>query len=235
MPQLAGDWPDQITPKVRDKFSLIDLKLQACGQQGASKEIVQPERLSERTGSISLKYRCDSPNPERLILAVSLWNKGLVWKEISKQTGIPERTARRYLRRMGFCRTQKFVGNRLKGVRKTEAHRLRISAVRIEKGIAKKEKNPNWKGGITSIWLKPEYRLWREAIFRRDGYTCKGCGKKNGEGKTVYLEAHHILPRRDFPHLTFELSNGITLCKECHDKTKKKEYLSISIWKQRVE
>lgn len=42
-------------------------------------------------------------------------------------------------------------------------------------------------------------------------------------------------PRRDFPHLTFDLLNGITLCKKCHDKTRLKEYLSINIWKQRVQ
>jgi 5-methylcytosine-specific restriction endonuclease McrA len=34
------------------------------------------------------------------------------------------------------------------------------------------------------------------------------------------LEADHIKPWAYFPSLRFELSNGRTLCRPCHDKTK---------------
>jgi len=37
------------------------------------------------------------------------------------------------------------------------------------------------------------------------------CGQRGGD-----LEAHHIRRKHDFPHLTLEVSNGITLCKFCH-------------------
>lgn len=58
---LAGNWNDQHTREVILKSSLIDLDPQARGQQGASKETVQPERLSEKTLSISDGFkRCDS-------------------------------------------------------------------------------------------------------------------------------------------------------------------------------
>ena len=83
----------------------------------------------------------------------------------------------------------------------------------------------NWKGGITS-WRNalPQtraYKNWRKAVFERDDYTCQMCDVRGG-----YLEAHHILPVRDNKNtlLIFDIDNGITLCKECHDKTKGKEY-----------
>jgi len=58
-----------------------------------------------------------------------------------------------------------------------------------------------------------EYRSWRTSVFIRDGKMCVLCGSKER------IEADHILPRYLFPELTLELSNGRTLCHECHTKT----------------
>lgn len=58
----------------------------------------------------------------------------------------------------------------------------------------------------------PEYRSWRFHVFTRDGWTCELCKAKGKE-----LNAHHIVRFADAPHLRFAVSNGITLCKECHD------------------
>ncbi len=81
----------------------------------------------------------------------------------------------------------------------------------------KKELNPNWQGGITSIHQvirqSLEYEEWRKAVFERDNYTCQGCRKIGG-----WLEADHIKPFSLYPELRFELSNGRTLCKPCHRK-----------------
>ena len=88
------------------------------------------------------------------------------------------------------------------------------------------ENAPNWKGGITSEDEKfrksSEYAEWRKAVFERDNYTCHECGRRGG----VVLNAHHILPVRDYRDHEYSLNidNGITLCKECHDETKGKEY-----------
>lgn len=76
--------------------------------------------------------------------------------------------------------------------------------------------NANWKGGKDkSIWKTPEYQAWRKAVMRRDKYTCVFCGDNAGGN----LEADHIKPRVLFPELTFDLANGRTLCKQCHQKT----------------
>lgn len=65
-----------------------------------------------------------------------------------------------------------------------------------------------------------EWRVWRESVFARDDYTCVTCGDRG-----VYLEPHHIKPRRTHQHLIFDVSNGVTLCKRCHDRTKWREEL----------
>ncbi len=59
-----------------------------------------------------------------------------------------------------------------------------------------------------------EYRLWREAVFARDGWTCQECGKVGGE-----LNADHVKPWRDHPELRYDVINGRTLCEGCHRQT----------------
>lgn len=65
------------------------------------------------------------------------------------------------------------------------------------------------------IRYSPEMKQWRIAVFEQDNYTCQMCEERGG-----YLEADHIKPFAYFPELRFELSNGRTLCKSCHDTTK---------------
>src|SRR3990167_3583081 len=78
-------------------------------------------------------------------------------------------------------------------------------------------KNPNWKGGITpkNIALRHtiEFRLWREAVFARDNWTCQKCEIRGGT-----LHADHIKQFAHHPELRFAIDNGRTLCKSCHYK-----------------
>lgn len=70
-----------------------------------------------------------------------------------------------------------------------------------------------------------EAEAWRKAVFARDDYTCQACGERGG-----YLEAHHDLPFAYFPELRFELLNGSTLCRPCHDTTKVPAKSLRAIW-----
>ena len=79
--------------------------------------------------------------------------------------------------------------------------------------------NNNWKGGITPLHMKIrtslEYKLWREAVFKRDNYTCIWCEDNRGHN----LNADHIKPFAHYPELRLALDNGRTLCEPCHKKT----------------
>jgi len=77
-----------------------------------------------------------------------------------------------------------------------------------------------WKEKIRKSHV---YKIWRESVFERDNYTCQKCFKRNGEGKYIYLEAHHIKSFKNHPDLRFEISNGLTLCKDCHNIISKKQ------------
>lgn len=80
------------------------------------------------------------------------------------------------------------------------------------------EKNGNWRGGITPINQKIRnstgYKLWREAVFERDNWTCMWCGQVGGS-----LNADHIKPFSLFPELRLAIDNGRTLCVKCHETT----------------
>ena len=100
----------------------------------------------------------------------------------------------------------------------------------------------NWKGGIsplnTKIRSSLEYKLWREAVFARDNYTCVWCGyvsgsQKDTNGKWIRIEADHIKRFCDYPELRFAIDNGRTLCVPCHKTTetygnkKQKEHVEL--------
>lgn len=104
--------------------------------------------------------------------------------------------------------------------------RLKISMDNLPKDC-KKEKNGNWKGGFEYFQNKwgvfkhynqsPEYKIWRSEVFKRDNWTCQTC-----QARSTYLEAHHIKSYTKFPQFRFDIDNGVTLCRECHNLTKKK-------------
>jgi len=95
------------------------------------------------------------------------------------------------------------------------------------------EKSPHWQGGKTSLADRIrhsfKYRQWRSDVFTRDDFTCQDCGKRG-----VYVEAHHIEAFSDIIEFNdiktreqainceelWNINNGFTLCKDCHNKTK---------------
>lgn len=105
--------------------------------------------------------------------------------------------------------------------------------------------NGNWKNGKTILQKLirelDESNIWKKFIFNRDNYICQICGIKGKE-----LEAHHIKPfsiilgeflakysqfspiedketlvRLAVTYADFwDTTNGQTLCRDCHNKTK---------------
>ena len=93
------------------------------------------------------------------------------------------------------------------------------------------EKHPSWKGGVTEIQNNIrhlfEYNKWRREVFERDNFICQNCGKLGGR-----IEAHHIkrfseiIEEKKIKNINdallckelWNLNNGKTLCKKCHDK-----------------
>lgn len=82
------------------------------------------------------------------------------------------------------------------------------------------ENSPVWKGDAATTKREgrelPEYRDWRKSVFSRDLYTCQCCGSRNGNGKYVRLEAHHIKDWKNNINDRYSVENGITLCQKCH-------------------
>lgn len=76
----------------------------------------------------------------------------------------------------------------------------------------------NWKGGLTSEYSKDraskKCQIWKKSVFERDNYTCQICKDDRGGN----LNAHHINSFHKCKDLRFDINNGITLCKTCHQK-----------------
>ena len=93
----------------------------------------------------------------------------------------------------------------------------KIMRTKRERGtILRGVSHPFWKGGRPWERFKdPAYVAWRNAVLARDEFRCQRCGrqcKKHERG----LAAHQIQPYATNAALRLELSNGITLCRDCH-------------------
>lgn len=118
------------------------------------------------------------------------------------------------------CRSKNNLEVNLRNLNKRDKEKQRF-AMSSRKGSL----HPKWIEDRTVAMEKhrlrgtQEWRLWRESVFNRDKFTCRECNLTGG-----FLEPHHIIPLRLDIAKVFDLSNGITLCRECHKKqsTKKK-------------
>ena len=94
----------------------------------------------------------------------------------------------------------------------------------------------NWKGGITSLSSRIrhlfKYRQWRSDIFTRDDYTCQICGLRGGELNVdhypkmfseIFKENNiKTLEEAEICEEFWNINNGRTLCKKCHQFIHKK-------------
>lgn len=132
-------------------------------------------------------------------------------------------------KKLSLARKGKYVGEKSYwyGKERSMEQRLYLSKIKKASGQWKGENNPrfkepltgdkngNWQGGITPINAKirnsEEYFQWKISVFKKDNYTCQCCGIKTN------LEAHHIENFSSNEDKRFEIDNGLTMCKECHN------------------
>ena len=82
------------------------------------------------------------------------------------------------------------------------------------------ENHPRWQGGKSletrRARAKSKYRVWREAVFARDNWTCQICGRRSKKNKRIEINAHHKESFAKNKSKRYDVSNGRTLCTDCH-------------------
>ena len=76
----------------------------------------------------------------------------------------------------------------------------------------------------------PAYKQFRIDVLKRDKFKCKmpNCKSKSS------LQVHHIKRWAHAHALRYDISNGITLCRNCHNSIKGKEHHYESLFSQLV-
>lgn len=145
-------------------------------------------------------HKCHSNSPEGILLRKNLRSDN--WKGKKRDIETIEKMA-----------------SKKRGVKLSKEHRTKIS--NGLKGTHSGEKCSFWRGGVTPenrlFRASVEYRLWREAVFSRDNWTCQECGERGGK-----LNAHHIREFAKYRELRTSIENGVTLCRKCHNLKHKK-------------
>jgi len=205
-----------------------------------------------------------SHEPRKYILSPEIitrlyWAEGLSQYQIGIRLNIPQQAVAFYMKRFGIparsfsgARRGKhhhFYGKKLSaehrrkisegrkgipgywlGKKRSEETKRKISQSRRGKYVG--EKAGHWKGGSYAGLHRhtAEWKDWRKSVFSRDDYTCQMCGRRG-----VYLEAHHIWPRAKYPDRVFDIDNGITLCRDCHNLTKGKKEQFIATFEEKLK
>lgn len=81
------------------------------------------------------------------------------------------------------------------------------------------DRNPNWNPALTSDERRlrqhrgdHRYKIWRKSVYTRDDYTCQKCRRRGGA-----LNVHHVENFSEKVEKRYDIENGITFCKKCHD------------------
>jgi len=121
----------------------------------------------------------------------------------------------------------------------------KISITKKQKKCHVGKRNGRWVDGRNTLRHAirhiEEYKNWIKEVFKRDNYKCQYCGNSDSGN----LQAHHLIPFKTLLSLflnrnkdldikkdhfkllelaktdkqIFDVYNGITLCKECHQTT----------------
>ncbi len=109
-------------------------------------------------------------------------------------------------------------GRKLSPERKEKA--IAVLKAFPQKGISRSletrkkiSENNAWKGKVVpwfEPWMTFDLTFWRNEIRNLFEKRCAKCDSKDN------LHAHHIVPTSVSPERSFDLNNGILLCKTCH-------------------
>jgi rubredoxin len=155
------------------------------------------------------------------------WNKGVAWsQEVKDKVSLSKKgKPSSFLGQKHTPESLKKMSENRKGKLHSEETKKKMSETRrgknnpsFGKTYRSGENHYNWQGGISNenrrIRHSKEFTHWRNEVFARDNWLCQECKTKKKE-----IHPHHIKAFAIYPELRFEVSNGITLCKECHEKT----------------
>lgn len=122
--------------------------------------------------------------------------------------------------------------------RKTCSMKCR-SKLAVQRGEERRKNQPTVKKN-RAIRYSKKFTDWRNAVYKRDNYTCQKCKARSKKSNPVYLEPHHIKQFAFYPKVRFDINNGITLCEKCHKKirhyhTFEKELLAKELEKEIAE
>ena len=134
----------------------------------------------------------------------------------------------------------KAITTKLKGRKFSEQHLLHLKEAHLK---LRGQNSSHWKGGISPlrdlIYQLQEYHNWRTTIFIRDDSKCRECGEQGQEVHHIkrfariyeefLKEYDQFSPMEDKETLLrlatkykpfWDVTNGKTLCSDCHSKTK---------------
>jgi hypothetical protein len=144
------------------------------------------------------------------------WNKGIKHSEETKKLiGLKSKGRIPTVETRAKMSLAKVNNKNRLGIKHTMEDRIKMS--KNSKGKLAREKNPNWKGGITKINDLArhtfEVNLFKQACLQRDNWTCQKTGVRGGR-----LVVHHIKNFSQFPELRTSIENGITLSYSAHNQ-----------------
>lgn len=185
---------------VVEKKTIFEIeKLYHCGLKSIHKLMIE-YNIEERSRQENLSIYYNDRNGRKIKSDISK----KVWSDIDFQ--------------LKHKRIMKIICN-------TNEHKIKVSA--SLQGISVDE----WTHFLISenkrLRNTEEYKQWIKSVFERDDYTCQCCGAKNGQGKNVTLNAHHLKNFANYPELRLDINNGITLCSKCHSPQNKGSFHNI--------
>lgn len=94
-----------------------------------------------------------------------------------------------------------------------------ISSIKEARRKMVGEKHPNWNPNITDSERLVqrntlENKIWKFEVKNRDNFVCRVCFDKSS-GKLV---SHHLMGYSYYPELRYDISNGVCLCRKCHNQ-----------------